>query len=220
MRRGFAVALALVGVAVSACASRGLPETLEPHVAAAAIERTAPDRPLQAVFDWVMLDGGARFTGSGAARMEPPYRVRLDLFGPRGDGYLSAAAVGMDVRLPPGTPSVPLPPPSMLWAAFGVVAPPDEARLVGTTVAEDRTELYYDVGGSRLRYTLVEGRLRSATWRGEGRQMALELSDAVEHDLPVSALYRDAGGGTELKLSLERVDDAEPFPPGTWVPDE
>lgn len=220
MNRFGGAALALVVVSIGACASRGIPATLDPELAAAAIARTAPDRPLQAVFDWTMLDGDARFTGSGAARIEPPYRVRLDLFGPRGDGYLSAAAVGMEVRLPPGAPSVPLPPAALMWAALGIVSPPQEARLVGTSATGDRTELYYDVDDSRLRYTLVDGRLTGAVWRGGGRQMAVELSGATQSGLPGTALYRDAAGGTELRLNLERVEDVQSFPPETWIPDE
>lgn len=203
----------------AACAGRGLPASADPVTAAAAIDRTAPDQPLQAVFDWVILDGGARFTGSGVARIAPPYRARLDLFGPRGDGYLSAAAIGDEIRLPPGTPSVPLPPPALMWAVLGVVSPPSAAVLVGTRVEDDRTELHYDVDGSRLRYTLVAGRVRSARWQGGGRQMALELTGSAEHGLPRSALYRDASGGTEMKLDLEKVDHVESFPPDTWIPD-
>jgi hypothetical protein len=125
----------------------------------------------------------------------------------------------MEIRLPPGTPNVPLPPAAMMWAVLGVVSPPGEAVLTGTRVAQDRTELYYDVDGSRLRYTLDAGRLRSATWQGGGRQMGLELSGAAEHGLPRTALYRDAAGGTEMRLTLDSVDHVESFPPDTWIPD-
>ena len=215
-----AVLAATIGFFGAGCASRGVPETLDPTVAASAVEGTAPSRPLHAVFDWEMLDGGSRFHGSGAARIEPPYRVRLDLFGPRGDGYLSAAAVGMEIRLPPAATDAPLPPAAMMWAALGVVSPPHEARLVGTRVTTAATELHYDVEGSRLRYTLVDGRLESAVWRGGGRQMGVDLSDARVGGLPRTAIFRDASAGMELKLNLERVDDAEPFPPEIWNPDE
>lgn len=202
------------------CAGRGLPETVDPDVAVAAVERTAPDRPLQVVFDWTVMEGGARFSGSGAARIEPPYRARLDLFGPRGEGYLSAALVGSELRLPPGTGAVTLPPPAMMWAALGAILPPDDARLVGTRAAEDRTELYYDVDGSRLRYTLVDGRLRSAALEGGGRRMAVELSGVVEPRLPRDAFYRDATARTELILRLERANEVESFPAEIWVPYE
>lgn len=215
--RGHA-AIAAIAALLSGCAARGVPETVDPGAAAAAIERTAPDRPLRVVFDWVILEGEARFSGSGAARIEPPYRARLDLFGPRGEGYLSAALVGMELRLPPGTPAARLPPPAMAWAALGVVSPPREAVLVGTRVTPERTELYYDVGESRLRYTLVDGRLGNARWDGGGRRMAVDLSGVVEPGLPRQAFFRDASAGTELMLNLEEVDEVEPYPPDIWTP--
>lgn len=215
----FRALLAVLALGVTGCATSGLPETLDPDVAAAAIRQTAPDRPLQAVFDWVILDGEARFTGSGAARIEPPYRARLDLFGPTGEGYLSAALVGKDLRLPPGTPAERLPPPAMLWAALGVVTPPDEAVLVGTRVTAERTELYYDVGESRLRYTIAAGRLVSARWDGPGRRMTLALEGRVEPGLPREAFFRDPSAGMELKLNVETVDEVDPYPPEIWRPD-
>lgn len=218
-RTASALVLLLTG-AVAACAGRGVPETLEPEIAATAIGRSAPDRPLQVVFDWTVLDGSARFSGSGAARIEPPYRARLDLFGPQGEGYVSAALVGTDLRLPPGAPAIRLPPAAMMWAVLGVVLPPERARLVGTRSSADRTELYYDADGSRLRYTLVDGRLRSATWDGDGRRMAVELSGVVEPGLPRSAFYRDGSAHTELKLELKRVNEVESYPPDIWIPDE
>lgn len=206
--------------ALSGCASRGLPEALEPAVAADVIERTAPDRALHAVFDWIILEGEARFSGSGSARIAPPYLARLDLFGPRGEGYLSAALEGKELRLPPGTPVARLPPPAMMWATLGVVAPPEEAVLVGTRVTTERTELYYDVDESRLRYTMTDGRLSSAHWEGSGRQMSLTLTGLVEPGLPREALFRDPSAGMELKLNVEQVDEVEPFPDEIWWPDE
>lgn len=204
---------------MAACAGRGVPETMDPGAASAAIERTAPDRPLRVVFDWALLEGEARFNGSGAARIEPPYRARLDLFGPGGEGYLSAALVGSELRLPPGTPAVQLPAPAMMWAVLGVVSPPEDAVLIGTRVDPEGTELYYDVEESRLRYTLVEGRLRSARWDGDGRRMTVQLTGILAPDLPREALYRDATAGMELKLDVEEVHEVESHPPRIWIPD-
>ncbi|NIP78984.1 MAG: hypothetical protein GWM90_07200, partial [Gemmatimonadetes bacterium] len=90
----------LVAVLLPGCAGRSVPETVDPSAAADAIARTAPDRPLRVRFDWRILDGEARFSGEGVARIEPPYRARLDLFGPQGEGYLSAALVAGELRLP------------------------------------------------------------------------------------------------------------------------
>ena len=97
--------ITLAALAITACAGRSIPATLDPPVAEDAIAETAPDRARRVVFDWRMLDGDARFSGRGVARIEPPYRARLDLFGPGDETVLSAALVDQDVRLPPGSPS-------------------------------------------------------------------------------------------------------------------
>ena len=216
--RSARTAMAIIAVLVGGCAGRGIPETIDPTVEVGAVDRTAPDAPLRVVFDWVILDGEARFTGSGAARIEPPYRARLDLFGPRGEGYLSAALVDSDVRLPPGTGTVPLPPPALMWAVLGVVAPPPGAVLAGTLVEEERAELHYSVGESRLRYVLEGGRLSEVRWEGDGRRMDVGLSGSAPGGLPREAVYRDWSGYTELRMNVEQVDEVEPYPPEIWTP--
>ncbi|MBW3554796.1 MAG: hypothetical protein KY466_14890 [Gemmatimonadetes bacterium] len=211
-------ASALAAVLLTGCAGHSIPDTVEPAVAAEVVETTAPDRPLRVIFSWRALEREARFDGSGAARMEPPYRARLDLFGPTGDGYLSAALVEQDLRLPAGTPPVRLPPPAMMWAVLGVVAPPGRAVLRGTRTEAGRTELYYGVDDGLLRYDLRGGRLAAAEWEGKGTRMDVRLEGSAEHGLPRRAVFRDWSGHTELELNLERVDEVEPYPPDIWSP--
>ena len=205
----------IVVTLLTACSTRGIPDTLDPDAARLAVEATAPDRPLRVLFGWRILDGGARFSGEGAARIEPPYRARLDLFGPNGEGYLSAALVGTDLRLP-GEPDRALPPPAIIWSVLGVVRPPDDAILLGTREVEGRVELHYGVGESRLRYVLQDGRLRSVDWRGDGRRMVLELNGA-SGALPTEAAYRDWSQNTELHTELETVEEVDPYPPEIWT---
>jgi hypothetical protein len=214
--RGCLLVLALL---LPGCAA-GLrvPGTLDPAVATTAVEATAPQRPLQVVFAWEAMEGDARFAGQGVARIQPEYRARLDLFGPRGDTYLSAALVDSDLRLPPGVPPVQIPPPPLLWAVLGVVAPPPGATLVGTREQTGRTELYYEVGGGILLYTLEGDTLRSARLEEPGRRRLVELTGSAAHGLPARAVYRDAAAGVELMLNLERADEAESFPPDIWRP--
>ena len=208
---GWAVGVALL----SACSARGVPDTLDPDAARVAIDATAPDRPLRVVFGWRILDGDARFSGEGAARIEAPYRARLDLFGPNGEGYLSAALVGMDLRLT-ADPDRALPPPAMIWAVLGVVRPPDDAVLLGTREEDGRVELHYGVGESRLRYMLEGRRLRSVDWRGDGRRMVVELTGA-RGSLPSEAAYRDWSQNTQLHTQLETVEEVDPYPPEIWT---
>lgn len=205
-----------VAAVLTACAGRAIPDTLEPAVAERTVRETAPDRPLRAIFDWEALDGEARFAGQGAARIEPPYRARLDLFGARGETYLSVALVDGEFRLP-GEPGVALPPPAMSWAVLGVVRPPANAELLGTRVEGSETELHYGVDGSRILYVLTGSGLRSAEWWGAGRRMrvALEGDGAT---LPARAMYRDWSRNTELHIELQRVEEVEPYPPEIWDP--
>lgn len=212
----------MLGIAVvltAACATpHRVPDTLDPGVEEGAIAGTAPAGPLRMVFDWRIQDGEARFSGSGVARIQPPLRARLDLFGPRGDGYLSAALVDAEIRLPPGVNAPRLPPPAMMWAVLGVVAPPADAVLVGTRADPGRTELHYTAGEGRLRYTLEQGRLREVHWDGSLGRMVVELRGTAELGVPREALYRDLSAYTELMLNLERVDEVDSYPPETWTP--
>ncbi len=209
----------LAALLVTGCAvGPPSPSTAQPHVAATIVEATAPDRPLRVVFAWEGMEGDARFTGQGVARIEPPYQARLDLFGPRGDTYLSAALVGADLRLPPGVQGPMIPPPALMWAVLGVVAPPANAVLVGTREQADQTELYYEVGGGTLWYILYRGRLRTVRWDEPGRRLAVELRGEMEPRLPARAVYQDPAAVAELMLNLERVDEVEPFPPDIWTP--
>ncbi len=50
--------------------------------------------------------------------------------------------------------------------------------------------------------------------------MSVDLSEDRVAGLPRTAIFRDAAAGMELKLNLERVDDAESFPPEIWNPNE
>ena len=52
---------------------------------------SAPEAPYQVNFGWTLEEGGARANGRGVVRVEAPERIRLDLFGPRGETYLVAA---------------------------------------------------------------------------------------------------------------------------------
>jgi hypothetical protein len=168
------------------------------------------------IFDWRVLDGDARFAGQGVARIEGPYRARLDLFGPRGEGYLSAALVYEELRLP-GPPDAVVPPPAMIWAALGVVRPPEAAVLQGTRQRGTTVELVYGTAEGRVRYTLEAGRLRAAEWRRAGGRMVVDLAGDA-HGLPGEATYRDWASNTELHLELETVEEVEPYPPEIWTP--
>jgi hypothetical protein len=214
-------ALALAALAAAGCTARnGFPDApVSYEIARAAVAATAPAAPVRAVFDWRLQERDARFSGRGAARIEPPYRGRVDLFGPRGESVLSAAVVEGELRLPPGGTTGAVPPSPLLWSALGVVRPPDGAELTGTWQDGARTRLEYTRGGERWTFTLHDQRLRSVEWRGEGGgRQTVELRGDAPRGLPGEATFRDWAAFVELVLTLEQVTDADPFPPETWTP--
>ena len=72
-------------IAAASCTARSaVPERpIVRELETEAVRATAPSAPLHILFDWTAREPDARFTGRGVARVEPPYRARLDLFGPR-----------------------------------------------------------------------------------------------------------------------------------------
>lgn len=185
----------------------------------AVLSATAPSGPVRVIFDWRMRERDARYSGQGVARVEPPDRARLDLFGPRGEGILSAAVVGEQVRLPTAAQTVELPPPAMLWGTLGVVAPPRGARLVETTRTGQRVRLAYELDDGRMQFELDAGRLRHMRWDGPNRRLTVELNGDAGHGSPQEAVYRDWSAFVELILEVDRVDDVDPYPDDIWVPD-
>ncbi len=199
----------------AACATGGDFATGEPapRIAERLVAATAPAQPVHVEFDWSLRDREARFTGAGVARVQPPYRGRLDLFGPRGEAYLVAAIEAEQMYLPPGADAQALPPAALLWAALGVLYPPTGATLVGTsTTADGETQLEYARGGERWRFRLRDDMLRSAEWQsGSDGRRTVELQGTVDPGLPQRALYRDWVAFRELELTIRTVEVSDAF---------
>ena len=195
--------------------------------AAVEIERAAvaaaalPATPLRLVYSWSLLDRDAKFSGQAATRVQPPDRARLDLFGPRGEGYLSAALVGSDLRVPTSLQEraslVPAPP--LLWTTLGVLRPPADARLTDARRSGDETRLEYVRGNERWKFTVVGRSVRHAEMQpAGGGRYTVDLKGDGARGLPKQAVYRDYAAFRELTLTLDRADEAQPFPPDTWSP--
>lgn len=199
-----------------ACATRAGPGEIQPGVEAAALTETAVRSPRMLVFDWRLQDGQARFSGSGAARMAPaPPRVRLDLFGPQDEGYLSAVLRDGQLFVPTGVPAELIPPAPLLWAALGVIRPPDGARLLSAVREGNGSTLVYGADDGDWRYVVRDGRLRSAEWssaRGARHTVAIEPGEGA----PRRSVYRDWQQYRELTLELEREEPVQGFPSDTW----
>lgn len=174
--------------------------------------------PVQILFDWSLQEREGRFSGEGATRVVPPDRARLDLFGPRGEGYLSAAFIRGEVRLPPGTTASPLPPPALMWSALGVFQPPTESRLREVRRDGDRLELEYGAGEERWVYRFEEGRLRRVVWTApRGGRRTVEIEGRGVGEIPGVAVYRDWPQFIELRLTLNEATRVDGFPQDIWT---
>ena len=191
-----------------------------PNAEQTAVSGTQIRQRLRLVFSWTLQDRDARFSGDGAMRIEQPYHARLDLFGPRGEGYLSAALVDSELRLPATALPNLLPPPTMLWAVMGVFRPPHGADLVGAKGDSASVVMQYRLGAESWKFQLRNGQLVSAEWLGpdQGKQ-TVEIREYHLRGLPARAVYRDWRAFRELTLTLTEVHEVEsPFPPETWLP--
>jgi len=211
------VAIAMM-LASASCASSGefAAGSAAPLIAQRMIEATAVSAPMHLTFDWSLRDREARFNGAGAARVQPPYRGRLDLFGPRGELYLVAAINRSSMELPAGAERDALPPPALLWAALGVLYPPDGAQLTGTSTSEgsagQETQLEYRLGDERWRFRLVDDMLRSAEWQnGSDGRRTVELEGTLSPGLPQRARYRDWIAFRELELTIRTAEPTDAF---------
>jgi hypothetical protein len=169
-------------------------------------------------FGWSLDEAGARFQGRGVARYVAPRRSRLDLFGPRGETYLAAALVDGEMRVPPGLmENFRLPSPALLWGAVGVVAPPDDARLLDASTRGDETTVRYQLGDDVLEYRARGGRLQTVR-RRRGSGVA-ESIDLTYNDQGLSvAQYRDWAAYRTLNLTIESSTDVAQFSEDTWRP--
>lgn len=195
------------------------PSREEMERTAAELRRTtAPASPRQVNFGWALDEAGARFQGRGVARYEAPRRVRLDLFGPRGETYLAAALVDGELRAPPALlERFRLPSPGLLWGAVGVVAPPADALLLEAVTRGEETTLRYRLGQDVLEYRVSGGRLQSVR-RSAGGGVAESIDLTYNDQGQTRAQYRDWAAFRTLILTIESSTDVEQFPEETWRP--
>jgi hypothetical protein len=222
MRKQFVLLSMLAGCAPAAVQTPVSQEPPQPQLVQQLVDTTRLQRSLHIVFNWSYTEENARFTGRGATRVEPPYKARLDLFGPRGETLLAAAAIGDTLRLPPNMPgqmrSI-VPPIALLWSALGVMRAPEGATLTSTTQRGDTLFLTYSRDEERWSFRAVGGRLQYAEWIGpnSGRK-TVQLNGNTAFNLPAVAVYRDWPAFRELTLTLEQANEAASFPADIWYP--
>lgn len=172
------------------------------------------------VFRWSAQEPEFRGSGHGVARIEPPYRARLDLFLDNGEAVAMAAIVGDDLRLPDGIAEGLIPPPPLLWASLGVFRPGDRASFVEGRGAGDQLQVTYeDPTGLGLRFSIVGRRVsEAALLSGTDAVQTLEVAPPdAQGAYPSKFTYRHIPDFRELKVELESVEVVGPFPPDIWL---
>ena len=213
-------AVAGLALAAAACGPRQ-PAVVAPAVdaeqlALALEDRTSLQEPLRIVFDWHLNEAGTRMSGRGVARIEPPYRARLDLFLGSGETAVRAALVDGEYRLPPGAPDDLLPPANLMWGVLGVFRPEFGIEMLGAERLEDgRLRLRYRYpDGSEIHYRVADGQVRLMERLDGGHVVErVELDVEAESRYPARATYRDLTAFRELRLDRESVERVEPSSP-------
>jgi len=208
----------------SACASSEPVEDARPmdagQLAQNAQRASALDVPYRLVFAWSLNEPGMRLQGQGVARVEPPYRARLDLFARNGERITSAALVDGDLRVPEGMPGF-LPQSTFFWGSLGVFRPHRSMGLAGGSWRRDGlAELrYLPTESSELLVRLAGSRVQEMVRRSNGRAVEELRLDMVDGErFPREATYRDLSQTRELRLTLESVEHVESYPSDTWTP--
>lgn len=190
---------------VTACAPRIQPMPgVAPAIAALPPLALAPT-PQRVTFRWELNEGDMVARGDGVARIAPPDSVRVDLFLGGGFGRAAAAIlIGDSARVPPGGEAQAklLPPPPLMWAAFGRLAVPP---LADTVVR---------VSGDTIRAELGH----PARWRLVAAAGQLVRLERIAGDRVVEWVQRSPGGEVRYELSGRRslvlhVDAQQPSAP-------
>lgn len=195
------------------------PGALEASLRAA----TLPASPRQANFGWSLNEGGSVVRGRGVIRYVAPERLRLDLFGPRGETYLAAALVGEEFRVPPAVAGeFKLPSPSLLWAALGVATPPPGSLLESASAGVEGSLLRYRLTGAETLELRTTGgdapRLVRAERIGPSGVLESVYIDYSSAGSIAKTRYRDWAAFRELVLEPESFKDVASFPESIWSP--
>ncbi len=190
-------------------------------MAAETAAMTEPRDPRRVDFRWRVREADLRFQGKGVARIQPPYRIRIDLFTPQGETLFQAALVEGNLRVPPWAPRELAPPSALLWASLGVFRPDADLELLGSRHQEDGSIIlrYGSEGSHELRFRVLEGRLtRAELYRGGHLEEEVELTLDGASGAVVETVYRNRAEFLELTFTLERVERVDAFPSAIWNP--
>lgn len=201
-------------------AAAGPPDpTIDAEQAALVVERsTRLERPTRLVFEWSIRESGVRLRGRGVARVEPPYRARLDLFTGSGETVVRAALVGDELRLPVNAPPGLIPSAPLLWASLGVFRAGTRLSVLGARELGDDELLIQlrDPNGGELHYRVRDRRILEVERVREGHVVERIEVQPGEGSFPRETRYRNMAEFRELRVTLESMDHVESYPPDIW----
>jgi len=198
-------------VTATACAPRARPlaGTPTPDRVLPVIELAPGHRRI--VFRWDYEENSLLVRGEGAARIAPPDSARVDLF--LGNGVQVGRAVLIGDRFTSTNQSQVervLPPPPMMWAAFGRLAIPP---LPDTVITTEGDILRADIGRpAEWRVTMRGTRLIQLARLGGGR-----IVETVTRDEAGRLLY-EVPGRRKLWLGITRDEEVPAFDASIWRP--
>jgi len=183
-------------------------------------QRTLPRRDTAIRFRFRYEDRRRRWGGHGTARMAPPDSLRFDYTGPLGLGSGAAVVVGDSAVWadPEENFRSLVPAVRMLWAAFGVVRPPDSAASVAGGPAPPRTVWRFIRDADTLDYVASDGAPRTleAEWRREGKVVARSRTELAVGAQPAKARIDFPEAPARFELTVVAVDTAAVFAPSLW----
>ena len=217
--------LVLALLLIAACGPRRV-EVVGPVASPGEVARTLEAEtgiaePVRIDFTWRLNEGGDRLRGVGVARIESPYRVRLDLFLDNGESVTSAALVDDELRLPPGASGDVLPPVDLMWGTLGVFRPVEDACLLGgDRLADGARRLRYAYpDGEEVHFVVDDRRVRALEVLEDGSVVEwVRLEPAADGRWPRTATYRNLLDFRELEIARTEARITEPFDPEIWDP--
>ena len=179
-----------------------------------------PSRDTAIRFRFSYEDHSRRWAGRGTARIAPPDSLRFDYTGPLGLGAGAAVVVGDSAVWadPEQNFRALVPAVRMLWAALGVVRPPDTGAVVLAAEVSPRTIWRFISGGDTLDYVATAGspRVLEAEWRHDGEMYARSRTTFGVGAAPSEAEVLFPEASARFDLSVVGVDTTVTFGPAMW----
>jgi hypothetical protein len=184
--------------------------------------RSEPSRDVAIRFRFTYKDRRRDWGGRGTARVAQPDSLRFDYTGPLGLGSGAAVVVGDSTQWaqPEQNFRSFIPAIRMLWAALGVVRPPDSTAAVAVARVPSRTIWRFGAGLDTIDYVVTEGpdHTLEAEWRHAGKIQARSRTELDVRGMPTAARVLFPEASARFELTVVGVDTTAVFAPSLWQP--